>query len=665
MPTRRFGVLLFALLALPGSAVAAKAITWESVPAEDRNAKPPAGAPDAPAEILSERVNLLVKDYKAVQRSFIRIKIYSERAIDEVGKIGIDYSDSERVSGLAARVVHPDGESAVLPESAFQESVLGRWNHGRQLSKRLVVPRLAPGDIVDIQWRVDADGRFKGARFVNCQRTIPVRFFEFKVHNSHSGPMNVATFGAHEGRIEGTGTQDIRVTMKNLPPYVEEPDMPPAFNSRATMLLVYGELPDSEEETWLIGAILLGFYEKTKCAPTSDMTARARKMAAGLTYRDEQLKKIYDFCQSEIVNIAYADTPEALDERFTFHEPRTAEETWKLKRGNPLEIDCLFVALAQAAGFEARLSFSANRDEIMDVHFSHGWYFMRNPGALVRVDGEWRPFSPGDRAVPFGLCRWQREEMESCFLNDDPAIEWVKFETTLKDRATQQWTGRLAVDASGALSGEITQVLEGQFGIAWRETHWSDDDVGLKNAVRDDVLARLPEAEVTGISVANLHETEEPLLLRFHLHLAAFGAVAGSRMVVAPGLFQLHAQPRYTAKTRIHPIRWSHPWMENENLEYVLPPGFEIARASVPPPINVGDGLIAETVRMSEDASPRRLIYERRQKVGRTGETTFTTESYATLRAAFDEIDEADHRTVILQRPDAPVPAKADPPGTP
>src|SRR5262249_27743009 len=152
------------------------------------------------------------------------------------------------------------------------------------------------------------------------------------------------------------------------------------------------------------------------------------------------------------INTAYADTPEALDERFNFHEPRSAAETFKVKRGDPLEIDCLFATLARAAGFEARLSFSASRDEVMDVHFSHGWFFMHNSAVLIRVNGQWQPFSPGDRAVPFGLCRWQREETDACFLDDDRTIQWAKSETTLKDRPKHSRSGTLSLDTGGTLT---------------------------------------------------------------------------------------------------------------------------------------------------------------------------------------------------------------------
>src|SRR4051812_32163901 len=97
-----FGLLLATVLLENLSAT----ITWEPIPAEQRTAQPPASAPDAVAEVLYSRIDLTVKSYKATQRNLLRVKVYSERAVEELGKLGVDYAETEQVSGLGARVVH-------------------------------------------------------------------------------------------------------------------------------------------------------------------------------------------------------------------------------------------------------------------------------------------------------------------------------------------------------------------------------------------------------------------------------------------------------------------------------------------------------------------------------------------------------------------------------
>ncbi len=629
---------------------AASAIVWEPIPAEHKSARPPPTAPDAPAEVLYTRINLVAKDYKSTQRTFQRIKIYSDRATEALGKLGLEYSESERVSELGARVVHPDGQIVVLPESQFVEIVLDRRNHARRMARRLVVPRLAAGDILELQWRVDQDGRFKSSRFIYCQETIPVRKFEFLFRNYQSGPMNLANFGAAHAKMEGMGTDRGKVVMTDLPAYVEEKDMPPPFNVRASILLVYGEMPLFENEIWKYAVAMLKLAETVECAVTPDLRKTADQLTAGLKYRDEQLRKIYEYCQNQVTNTAYDESAESRAERIEYHQPRTAQEVWKARRGDPLEINCLFTALASAAGFGANLSFSADSDEVMDAHFSHGWFFMKSSGVMTKVGGEWRMFAPGDRMVPFGQCRWQRDGTETVLVDDDDYIRWYPVETMQQIESKQSRRGRLELNENGGLAGEISETFEGPMAIAWREQHWNETPQQLERSVRKDVQTLLPEAEITNIRVEHLQETGDPLVLHYLLRLANYATTTGDHWVIIPAVFHLHAQPRYSEPTRVNPIRWQYPWKQEDQFDLVLPRNFEVESADPPPMVYESNGILHHQVTMDFDAAGNCLHYHREQTVGRRGAITFPENSYPALQQLFNLIYRAQTHAVVLRR---------------
>lgn len=640
--------LLVFLVCLP-AVMLHGAVVWEPIPAEQRSATAPASEPEAVAEIVDWRVDLTVKSYKATQKNLQRIKIYSERAIEELGKLGVEYTESEKITDLAARVVHADGSVTELPENQFQSFLLDRVNHARRMAKRLVVPRLAVGDIVELQWRSDEDGRFRGSRFIYCQQTIPVRRYEFTLRNSASGLMNLATFGAPEATIEGHATTRGRVVIKNLPSYVEEPDMPPAFNVRAALLVLYGAVSNNQAESWGIGEAFLKALETVQCGVTKEVQRVAGEVVRPQDFREDQLRALYAYCQERIANIAYDEAPASLLERTEYHAPRRAGEVLRVGRGNALEINCLFAALARAAGFEVRLTYSADCTEVLSVQFSHGWYFMKTSGVLVRVGGEWRLFAPGERAVPFGASRWQREGSELFYI-ENSIIHWENVLTTYERQARRVRTGRLVLEADGALEGDVIERLEGQEGIAWREEHWNAAPPTWERLVGDAVRRALPEAEVSAVAIDNLLATGEPLVLRYHLRLPNYATTVGDRLAIVPSLFDLHATPRYTATERRHAIWWKYPRRQLDEFDFVLPTGYELEAPAMPGPVQDSRGILAQTTSIARNSEQNVLHYRRELAIGRTGTVTFDETSYPVLRALFEQINAARTHSLLLRK---------------
>lgn len=639
---------IFLGLVLTLAAPLSGAVTWEPVPPEQRTAQAPSDDPDAVAEMLYWRIDLVVKNYKATQRNLQRVKIYSERAVEELGKLGVEYTENEKISELAARVVHADGRTTELPEGQFQTLVLGRINQARQMARRLVVPRLVPGDIVELQWRADEDGRFKGSRFIYCQQTIPVRKFEFFLRNSLSGPLNLASFGAKDSRLDGYGTNKGHLVINRLPAYVAEPDMPPAFNMRASVLVMYGKIPEYENTSWSLATAFLKIIDAERCAVTKEIRQEATRIITGQEYREEQLRRIYAYCQESIANVAYDESPASLAERSDYREPRTAAAVLKDRRGNALEINCLFAALAKAAGFEARLTFSADRTEVLSVQFSHGWFFMKTSGVQVKLAGEWRLLAPGDRAVPFGLSRWQREGSETFSIQDN-FIHWDSVTTGFKQQARNLRSGRAVIDLEGGLTADITERKEGHEAIAWREEHWNAGPATWEKIVRDEVREELPEAEVSDVRIEHLTDTTEPVILHYRVRLANYATTSGERRLIVPSFFHLHAQPRYELPQRVNAIWWKYAQQEVDDFDLILPPGYELETPGAPAPVNDTRGILQHRVTMSYYPTENRLHYHREAMLGRADSLAFDASAYPALQRLFAQINQAQTHALVLK----------------
>jgi hypothetical protein len=95
---------------------------------------------------------------------------------------------------------------------------------------------------------------------------------------------------------------------------------------------------------------------------SGDIKKAAAEITAGATTSDEKLRKIYEFCQTQIHNTTF--DPSLTDEmREKLPETKSMSDILKRKSGTTQFIDMLFGSLVNAAGFETRIAFSGDRSK--------------------------------------------------------------------------------------------------------------------------------------------------------------------------------------------------------------------------------------------------------------------------------------------------------------
>src|SRR5258708_3124352 len=125
----------------------------------------------------------------------------------------------------------------------------------------------------------------------------------------------------------------------------------------------------------------------------------AAEVVGDATDPNEKLRRLYDYCQSKIKNVFYSSSGLSADERQKFKTNKSPAETLKKGRGTGTNMDNLFAALATAAGFEAHLARSGNRERIfLDRSFPDPYFLNRGVSFIaVQVGESWRFFSPAER----------------------------------------------------------------------------------------------------------------------------------------------------------------------------------------------------------------------------------------------------------------------------
>jgi hypothetical protein len=630
---------------------AAKQIVWEPVPTEDLAATArKEGEETVEVEVLRSRIELWAWNQSITQENFRRIKVYSPKAIEAAEKIEFEYDDYyQKLEQLAARIVHVNGSIQELSEKDFQENNLEKTRYSKLKTKRLVAPNLKAGDIVEMCWRISEVGWFRGSRFFYCQERVPVREFEFRLHAQGFG-MSLAWFHVPDAKLElkKINDHDGVLRIHNLPAYTAEPDMPPEFDARGSVMLVYDEAEGNDQKKWQEFSKSSYELQEGSWRVSGAVEAKARELAATAVTAEGKLKLFYDFCQQQVTNLNYSDTPDAVKERKSdraFSDPRSV-----LKRGRGFgsEINALFAALAKAAKFEVRRASSGDRDVLLSIKISHGFLFANTNSVAVKVDGGWRFYSPGDAYVPCGMLRSQEEGADT-LLADPKTIIWMRTPSAEPEASVRACRGELRLDEDGGLEGDITVERTGHFAARWKEQHWENNSKELTEAVRKETNEALANAEVTNIQVEHLRASGQSLTIHYHLHVPDFATVSGGRLIFVPNIFYSGSEPRYSQLTRKFPIVLPFAWKETDNYDIKLPEGYELDVADCPGPVNIGDGIFVQNTEIGYQKKNGRVAYSQEVSIGAGGRLIFEPKFYPGIKRAFEILNATSTHALILQ----------------
>jgi hypothetical protein len=264
----------------------------------------------------------------------------------------------------------------------------------------------------------------------------------------------------------------------------------------------------------------------------------------------------------------------------------------------------------------------------------------------VRVDSKWSFFDPAGRYLPFGMLRWQEEGVPALLLDSTES----HFETTTispaeKSLLTRSMTGRL--DPDGTLEGDVRIVFFGHSGAEEKEALDGLSPNEREDIVKTSVRARMKDAEISDIQFRNVADREQPIIESYHVRVPGYAQRIGKRLFFEPGYFQHGKPPLLSASTRVHPVYFPYPWVEDDKVTIEWPDGFELDNAEQPP----REATAGTTIKheMSIGAAGRTLRYTRHLSFGLDKRILFPVADYPYLKAALETIAKRDSHTIAVK----------------
>lgn len=435
----------------------------------------------------------------------------------------------------------------------------------------------------------------------------------------------------------------IRLELENIPALQEEAYMPPK-NELGMRVEFYYILSDvkTPEDFWKdIG--------KRRYEAAENFIGKHGEIAravAEITRPDDppetKLRKIYARVQ-QIRNLSHERSKtEKEEKREKRKENDSVKDVLKNGYGTGWEINCLFVALARAAGFQVSVAYLSDRAQ----------YFF-NPQrldadqldkliAVVRLGDKDLFLDPATLFSPFGLLSWENTRVQGLRL-DKSGGTFIQSSEPTNASAIVERKAKLQLLEDGGLEGNLRVIFTGQEALSRRIEAYDEDEAGKRKQVEEELKEWLPAGSTVKIeSIANWESAEEPLQVECSLQVPNFAVSTGRRLLLPAAVFQVNRRHPFQHAQRVHAVYFHYPYEELDDITIELPAGYRVE--SLPPQRN--DKTPFALLEVNSQSESRSVRFRRRFAMEGI---LFRKEYYGALRSFFDKVKASDEEKVVLE----------------
>jgi hypothetical protein len=507
------------------------------------------------------------------------------------------YVGKVEIGALEGRVTHADGTVVPLTGKASQLVKVAKGSRGSETT--FTMPAVEVGSVIEYRYQVRYD-RYLTAPDWKLQK-------DYFIHKEHFVFRPSAQFLPQDVNGPGVGDSvlkdphdniltDIRfkpvlppgkaltrdamgnyvLDLTDVPPVPQESFAPPLNTEAYSVDFFYTYTPDVKDY-W---QKQMGFWTKALnvyVAPTQTLQNTVREFVSPSDSPEEKARKLYDVVQ-KIQNTD--SSPDGAPLTGSEWIPRGKVDSVLLnKKGSSNQIALLYLALARTAGISARPQRIASRSlRIFSAQYMDNIQLDTVLVAL-KLDGKEILVDPGTRMAPFETLHWAHTGAGGVAMDANNKAEIIVTPLQKNTDNSTLHIGTLSISAQGAISGTLKVAFTGQKAIELRQLGITSGDEALKAEVNAMVAQQVPSGVQASVDhVAYLNDPGRQLLAV----IVVSGSIAkkeDGRLVLPRMFFEAQERNPFPAESsRELPIDMRYPAQEQEQITYVLPPGYALER---------------------------------------------------------------------------------------
>ena len=668
-PKRFTPLVVLCLITVFSQAIFAQDKDWRPVTAQELAMTAPTVEPDADAEAIFWEIRLDDSSEDLKKNHYVRVKVFNERGREKFSKVDIPFLKGLKVKDVAARVIKADGTIVELKKEDIFEREIIKGDGIKIKAKSFAVPAIEPGVIIEYRYReVFDDAGAMGMR-LSFQRDIPVQNLAYYYKPYNKREPDFQTFNMRGVDFIKDKDGFYLASQKNVPSFKEEPRMPPEDQVRPRMLLQGVRIslvdasffslsftikdPNNPVSYWGAFSSERAPLLQTMTKSNKDIKKVAEEVTAGASTPDEKLKKLYDFCQTQIRNISF-DAAATEEDKKEAAKVKSVADVLKRKIGRAADVTLLFGAMANSLGMETRLSYLSDRSEMFFHPKMTNENFLHFDAIAVKTgagdeDTDWKFFNPGVRFMPYGSLAWSDEDVWALMVGEKN-YRWQKTPITDHEKSLAKRTGKFKLLEDGTLEGDVRLEYGGQLGLNYKLSNYGDSPNKREEDLKEEIKKRLSTAEISSVAIENVTDPEKPFVYSFKIRVPGYAQKTGKRLFVQPGFFEYGENPMFPSVTRKYDVYFQYPWSEQDSIEIALPAGFALDSADRPEAISDSQKIGSLSINIGVDKDQTILVYNRKFYFGGGGRMLFPVAAYQNLKTLFDGFQKADSHTITLKQ---------------
>ena len=635
---------------------------WLPITDAERKLSAPLVEKDAGAEAIFWRVFVgderFGQDLQRVLYHYVRLKIFTQEGKEKASTIDIEFGDQTYISDLVGRTIKPDGSILELTKDAIHDRDLVKAGGIKRKARSFAMPGVEPGAIVEYRWK---ESRTKGVSFymrLQFQREFPLQrvtyFIKPLPRDVTSYMMGIRAFNCVLSPLEQEDGGYTSTFVQNVPAFREEPLMPGEPAVRPWALIYYHEDDKRDPEKYWPAVGKKSFRElKPMLKSNAELRQTTAPLVAGASTDEEKVLRILRYLRTNLRSLhdsRVSDVDRArVIKQMGKEGGRTVSEILKSGIADSDETNVVFAAMTAEAGLDARPAMVASRNDLLFNPKLAERHFLPNIDMAVKLGDRWKLYDVGTRLLPPQMLHWTEEGM-SALVTDAKNPEFIVVPLSEPKQSLVARKAALALDAEGAIEGDAEESWTGHKAADLRADLVGESDARQEERIKEAVLKSFPHAELSGLKVADAENTEQPLVIRYHIKIPGYAQRTGKRLFFQPFFFQRGAAPVFSAAERRYDMHFKYGWEEKDEVTFKLPSGFELEKGESPGNIDLG-GPGSYTVKLSL-VNREELRVSRDFVFGLGGNLLYPKAVYPQVKRVFDEIHlRDDHMLALRQAP--------------
>lgn len=558
-----------------------------------------ATAPLPPHDEKTDAVMVYSEDVTIVQ-SEGKIKTIERRAYKilrpggrDYGMVVAEFDANRKITGMKAWCIPAQGKDYEVKEKEALDISLAGVESSELITdvkdRFLKIPAADPGNVVG--YEIETEERpFILQDWWSFQHRIPVKEARYSLQLPSGWEYKAIWINHLEVQPTPAGTNQWQWVVTDVPAIREEDDMPPwrgVAGQMVVSLFPPGGSGKKGFENWNDMARWESGLFQGQRDPSPEIKQKVAALTASAPTTLAKMQAIAAFVQKEIRYVA-------IELGIGGWQPHPARDIYSHKYGDCKDKATLMSAMLKEIGVDSYyLDINMHRGGVTPTTpplmywFNHEILGIRlpedvNDPSLVAIYkhpklGRILIFDPTNEVTPFGQLRGHLQENYGLLVTEDGG-DLIQLPQLEPSASGQRRMAKLKLSPEGTLSGEVTEVLRGDYADFQRDALRSvTKDADRIKRIESLLSHSLGVFQITAASVGNLNVHDQPFEYMYSFAAANYAKSAGNLLLVRPRVIGNWSSDILEKKEpRKYPVEFEGPMKNTDTVEIKLPVGYEV-----------------------------------------------------------------------------------------